>query len=393
MTLEKKRRVLAFTGIKSDYDLMSEIYRAINDSDAFELGLLVSGAHLSASFGSTVDLISQDGFPIIARIESLFDSDSRASRLKSASVLLQCCLSHVEAYKPDLILYAGDREDAVTAALVGTYLSIPTVHFFGGDHSLDGHVDNPVRHATSKLSTYHFVSHADHAKRLRALGESEERIFHIGSPALDKFVRTRWIDKGALLAEVGRCESGSYALVLFHPMPGEEERAGDHFLQVLDALKAEGVDAFIGCPNSDPGGRRILDAIESVSREPCLHFFRNLPRDLFVNLMRHASLMVGNSSAGILEAPSIPLATVNVGRRQVGRLATANVVFVDQDPEEIRSGIRKALSPEFQATLRHVTSPFGDGSSAKTAVQLLGRLDLESLTPKTEDPLQWVRKQ
>ena len=160
------KKILAITGIRSDYDLMSSLYKKLNADPAINLKLLVGGAHLSSKFGRTVDLINQDGLKILQTVESLLDSDSSASRIKSASIFLQGAIDCVSSWNPDLIIYAGDREETWIGAMLGNYLEIPTVHFYGGDHTSTGHLDNPVRHAVSKLSTVHAVTLELHRRRL-----------------------------------------------------------------------------------------------------------------------------------------------------------------------------------------------------------------------------------
>ncbi len=381
-------RILAFTGIRSDYDLMSGVFRALRDDPQFDISLIVSGAHLSPTYGLSVRNIEADEIPILCRIESLLDSNSSSGRLKSAAILLQGCLPIVEAHAPDLILYAGDREDVIVGALTGAYLRIPTVHFFSGDHASDANVDNPVRHAASKLSTFHFVTHPSHAQRLQRMGEPPERIRIVGNPALDRFVSTPPMTREELLASLSKTEWQRYALIIYHPILGEEEQAARHFEQVLSAVEESGLPAFVNYPNVDAGSREIIAAMERWQAHEGFTFFKNLSSEQFVNLMRHAEVLVGNSSAGILEAPLLPLAVVNVGSRQRGRLAADNVIFVDQDPDAIRQGIEQALSEEFQQRLRHVVSPYGRGDSVQKVINALRDLPAQQLLNKTEDPLQ-----
>lgn len=381
------RRILAFTGIRSDYDLMSGLYTRIHQDPSMTLGLIVAGAHLSDSFGYTVRHIEEDGLPILARIESLLDSNSRASRLKSAAILLQGCLNVVEYFRPDVIMFPGDREDVMVGALVGAYLGIPTVHFFGGDHAADGHVDNPLRHATTKLSTLHFVSAEQHKQRLLKLAEPEERIFVIGSPALDRFVSAPWIKKEALLAKMGRPDWDKYALVIHHPILGEATNPADELEAILQALRNQGIRAFVSYPNTDAGSRDLIRVIERHAQEEQFCFYRNLERNDFINLMRHAAFMAGNSSAGVIEAPLIPLGVVNVGARQRGRLAANNVLFVDAGLKEIEAGIQTVLDGAFQDRLKGLDSLYGRGDSVEKAFQLLKELEFQRYIRKTEDPL------
>lgn len=383
----RKIKVLGFTGIRSDYDLLSGLYRKLKNDADLHFKLIVSGAHLSATYGKTVRHIKKDGIPMLVKVESLVDSDSISSRLKSAALLILGCLPSVEAYAPDVILISGDREEAMSAALVGAYLRIPTVHFFGGDHASDGNVDNPVRHAISKLSSLHFVVHERHRKRLLRMGESRRRVFLIGNPAIDKFREESWIPKSALLKIMGRAKWARYVVMIFHPILGQEKMAADHFNQVLSVLRDQRFKVFVSYPNSDPGSREIISVIEAYRKNPDFVFYKNLDRLYFVNLLRHASFLIGNSSAGLLEAGAVPLGAVNVGLRQKGRLAGQNVVFVNQGVKSIRMGIRQVMSRNFHDRLRHLKSPFGDGYSVERAYKLLKEIDFGQYLLKQEDPL------
>jgi len=381
------KRIIGFTGIRSDYDLMSGLYKKIVSNKDLMLGLLVSGAHLSESFGYTVQYVENDKLPILAKIESLIDSNSPSSRIKSAAILMQCCIHSIAEFNPDVMMYAGDREDALVGAMIGAYLKIPTVHFFGGDHATDGNVDNPVRHAISKLSSLHFVSHESHVERLLKMGEPKRRIFNIGSPALDKYVNERLIERKDLLKALGRPDWRDYAIVIFHPILGQENKAGEYFEEILLVLKELQIPAFVSYPNVDAGNRLIIKIIEKYANDPQFMFYKNMERVKFINLMRYARFLIGNSSAGIMEAPIIPLGVINVGIRQKGRYAADNVVFTGESHNQIKKGVETVLSDEFKDMLKNIKSPYGDGKSVDKAYNLITSLDLESYKYKTEDPL------
>lgn len=380
-------KILTVTGCRSDYDLLSGLYQKIHQDPALELGLIVCGAHLAPSYGSTVNLIMKDGLPIIATIESLLDSNSRAGRIKSLAICLQDCIQAVEAFHPDVIMYQGDREEVMVGALLGAYMKIPTIHFLGGDHASDGSVDNPVRHAVSKLSSLHFVAHKTHRERLIRMGETERRIFVVGSPQLDKFRTTPLWDKKKVLQQLGRPMWDHYALLIYHPVYGQEDQAADQFEEILQALREERIRALVSHPNSDAGSRHVISVIRKYRGDENFCFYESVGRDLFVNMMRHAQFMIGNSSAGIYEAPMIPLAAINVGIRQKDRLAAENVLFVDHGVPSIRDGIRTVLHDSFQRRIRNVKSPYGDGTSIEKVHQLLRTIPFADYTLKHEDPL------
>ena len=212
-------KILALTSIRSDYDLLSPLYNLLDKDEGIDFKLLVSGAHLSKDFGHTIDQIVKDGFEILLEIETLIHSDTPKSRLKTASLLLQNSIDIVAKFTPDVLLYAGDREDVMVGALLGTYLNIPTIHFYGGDHEDDGHQDTYIRHATSKLSSLHFVSTFEHQQRLLALGESEKRIFNIGSISLDRLVDVK---KTPINDSFTKNIPKNFSLLIFHPILGED---------------------------------------------------------------------------------------------------------------------------------------------------------------------------
>lgn len=383
-------KVLAFTSIRSEYDLMSAVYTLLNDDPNIDLRLLVSGAHLSPAQGMTVRNIREDGMPILAEVETLISSDSAASRLKTASGLLGASIDLVNAFRPDVLLYAGDREDVLVAAMVGGFLGIPTVHFFGGDHAADGHIDNPVRHATSKLSSLHFVSVAEHRDRLTCLGEQAGRIHVIGSVALDKFVAEPRLSKAQCLSGIAakpHAEQAPLAIFIFHPVEEERAVAGNYIKHAVDALTEQGYHVLVGSPNTDPGNHEVLRVLDALAGQENVTFYKNASRNLFVNLFRHAGLIVGNSSAGILEAASIPVPAINIGLRQKGRMAGENVVFCDGDYESIRAAVATVSSASFLRSIKRMENPYGDGQSARRAYEMLRSIDYSLYLKKPEDPL------
>ncbi|MDP2143571.1 MAG: UDP-N-acetylglucosamine 2-epimerase [Gallionella sp.] len=383
------KKILAITTIRSDYDLMSGLYRLLDSDAEIELKLLVAGAHLSFTYGNTVDLIKKDGFGILAEIESLIDSDSQKARLKTASIMLQNAVDVVASWMPDLILYAGDREDVLVGGMLGTFLNIPTIHFFGGDHEKDGHADTVVRHATSKLSTFHVVSIDQHKQRLLKMGESANRIFVAGSIALDKFVshRSGTLEEARRLLPEGKKLDG-YAMVIYHPVDQERADAGVCFENILLALKKSGIPAIVSYPNSDPGNHLIIEKIAQYENDPAFWFYKNLNRETFLSLYKQARFLIGNSSSGILEAASIPLGAINVGLRQKGRYCGDNVLFCDNSKDDIEKSVSKLLSDVFQRNLAEIKNPYGDGNSCKKVYELIRTTDFSQLLKKTEDPLE-----
>jgi UDP-hydrolysing UDP-N-acetyl-D-glucosamine 2-epimerase len=387
-------KVLALTSIRSEYDLMSPLYSLLRDDPEIDFRLLVGGAHMSHSFGYGRQYIEDDGYEVLLDIESLVDSDSASSRLKSAANLLIGSIDIVRKFSPDLILYAGDREEVMIGALLGGYLSIPSVHFYGGDHATDGHIDNPIRHAVSKLSTSHFVIHDEHRKRLLAIGEPESRIFNIGSIALDKFVLENSVEGAEVVKKLAGIHSDiPCALVIYHPIDDESGMSDVIIGNIIESLASRGFFCFVGMPNTDPGNQKIVRKLNELNSDnEKIYLFSSLSRENFVALFKHVNLIVGNSSAGLLESASIPIPAVNVGMRQRGRLCGENVIFVGVERREIQGGIDRAISSDFREGISDMNNPYGSGHSALKAYSLIKETDFRSRLKKTEDPLNEMSK-
>lgn len=381
-------RILGISTIRADYDLMSGLYRQLADDIDIDFRLLVSGAHLSRRFGYGYTNISKDGFTILTTIESLIDGDTRTARAKTASILFQNSIDPIANFSPDLILCAGDREDTLMMAIISAYLRIPMLHFFGGDHVQDGHVDNPVRHAISKLATAHFVCTKRHADRLRAMGENPQRIFTIGSIALDRFLEHSPLPKDELIKQFPRMSNWQdYALVIFHPISNDDALPSDCLDHILKTLESREIKAFVGYPNTDPNNQAIISLVDSYNANINFIVFKNLERNIFLSIFKKARFIIGNSSAGILEAASVPIPAINVGLRQVGRDAPENVVFTGCSRCAIEEAIDKVTAPHFLQQVSGVANLYGDGKSVKRAYQLIKAVDFKSLVDKKEDPI------
>ena len=279
------KKILAFTSIRSDYDLMSPLYRLLHEDKDIDFKIIVSGAHLSHSFGYSIEQIRKDGFDILLEIETLLSSDTGLSRVKSASLLLQNSLETIAKFNPDLMIFAGDREDVIMYAMIGGYLNIPTIHVFSGDHTEDGYIDNPIRHATSKLSSAHFVTLKEHKKRLVRMGENPKRVFEIGNISLDKFISY----KPMLKSEIQKyfvINKGfeDFALMIFHPVTEEIEKVDEYFENILINLEQRNINTFVSYPNVDPGNQKLLKVIDKYKENKNFIFYKKIDTDIFVSI-------------------------------------------------------------------------------------------------------------
>ncbi len=382
------KKILAFTSIRSDYDLMSPLYKLLDDDINIDFKIIVSGAHLSHSFGYSIDQIKKDGFDILLEIETLLNSDTGLSRVKSASLLLQNSLETISKFSPDLMIYAGDREDVLMYAMIGGYLEIPTIHFYAGDHVEDGYIDNPIRHAASKLSSAHFVTLEDHKKRLIRMGEDPRRVHVTGNISLDKFVSFEPMTKDEIKEYFNlTVDLEEFAIMIFHPVTEELKNVDIYFESILRNLDDSKIKTFVSYPNVDPGNHKLLKIIEKYANNTNFIFYKNLDRKVFMSIYKHSKFIIGNSSSGICEAASLKIPAINVGLRQSGRYADENVIFCGTSYDEINISIQHALSDNFQVQLKTLKNSYGDGTSAIKAYQLIKSLDFKAMIAKAEDPL------
>jgi len=383
------KKILAFSSIRSDYDIMSPLYKLFHEDDEIDFKIIVSGAHLSHKFGYSVEQIRKDGFEILLEIETLLSSDTGLSRVKSASFLLQNSLETIAKFNPDLMIYAGDREDVLIYAMIGGYLNIPTIHVYAGDHVKDGYIDNPIRHATSKLSTAHFVALEEHKKRLVRMGEDKRRIFVIGNISLDKFVHFQPLTKSEI-KNYFKIQDGfdKFALMIFHPITEEIHNVDLYFENILRNLEERKINTFVSYPNVDPGNQKLLNVIDKYKKNKNFIFYKNLDRELFMSIYKHSLFIIGNSSSGICESASLKIPAINVGLRQTGRFADKNVIFCGTSYQDISNSIDRALSKEFLEKLKNLKNSYGDGNSARKAYEIIKTIDFKSMIVKAEDPLE-----
>ncbi len=367
------KKILGITGIRSDYDIMSSVFKAISVHPSLDLQLVVTGAHLSPSFGLTVNDILADGFYIADKIESLLSSDEASSRVKGLAIQLQGLVQSVSRIKPDLLLVLGDREESITTALTGAYMNIPVAHIAGGDRVV-GNVDDQVRHAVTRLAHLHFVTNTESKDRLLRMGEQPYRVFQVGNPGLDRLLSTPTMTSTELSNRLGfPIENDEpFILMIQHVISTEIDQAYEQMRCSLEALTEIGIKTVLIYPNSDAGSQQIIRAISEHEKEQFLHTVKNIPRLEFVNLFRRASCLLGNSSAGIMEAPLLKIPVVNVGNRQSGRLHAENVEFVPHDKKAIIQAIKRALfDTRYRTIVASCNNPYGDGKAAERIAQIL----------------------
>jgi GDP/UDP-N,N'-diacetylbacillosamine 2-epimerase (hydrolysing) len=377
------RTICVVTGTRADFGLLRGVIEGIAGHDALTLRLLVTGSHLSAAHGETWREIEDAGFTADAKIDLAIGDDSATG---IAASMARAVSGFADAYarlRPDVVVLLGDRYEILAAASAALVACIPVMHLHGGEVT-EGAIDDAMRHAITKLSHLHCVATQDAERRVRQLGEQPERVFRVGGLGVDAIRRLSLLSKEALEASLGFPFLARNLLVTFHPVTLE---AADSVQQV-DALLAalsecEDTRLVITLPNADAGNREIAQRLEAfVATHPQARLVASLGQLRYLSCMRLVDAVVGNSSSGLLEAPSLGVATIDIGDRQAGRPRASSVIHCAPTREAIRDALQRAYAPEFRATLASTRNPYGDGGAADRIVDLLATQDLDGLARK-----------
>lgn len=372
---DNKIKVLALTGIRSEYDLFYPLLNLLEHSEQFDVGVIVSGAHLTPLHHYSVKQIEQDGFRIAERLENYVNSDSTSSKVHSIGSLIQGLSLTLNREKPDLLLVLGDREEVIAGAMAGSYMRIPVVHLASGDATWTegGDVDEEVRFAASKLSHVFFTMTEAHSERIKKLGEEPWRCFTVGSGGLDRIRLVPNMTREALVEKVSSLTAEPFAVCIYHALSSyTEEQVTSELTHAIESALSQNLNVLLGSPNSDPGYQWVLNVFKKYQNHPKVHQYKHLPRTEFINVLRHAHLLIGNSSLGIHEAGYIGLPAINIGERQKGRLMDNNITFVEDDFEEIKIAVHKAAyNQEYRQGITKNKSIYGDGYMAEKAMKAL----------------------
>jgi GDP/UDP-N,N'-diacetylbacillosamine 2-epimerase (hydrolysing) len=375
-SVEMKRKILYITGTRADYGLMRSVLFEIEKNPDVDLELAVTGMHLMDEFGMTINDIEKDGFKF-HRINVTFEEDSKLSMVKFIGEFIKLLSQLVLTINPDIILLLGDRGEMLGGAIVGAYLSIPTAHLHGGE--ITSTVDEYARHAITKLVNIHFPSTEKSAERIIKMGESPENVFIVGAPGLDYPLNEKLVEPKIISARYNLNLSEPIILLVQHPTTLESKNSTLQARETLDALTELKKQTIIIYPNADAGGRKIIEIIKEYEHHPFIHTYKSIPSIDYLSLMKIASVIVGNSSSGIIEAPSFKLPAVNIGSRQEGRERASNVIDVNHDKEEIKKAITKAIyDKEFEKTLQNCENPYSDGKTGKIVSDILSNIKLDN---------------
>ncbi len=378
------RKICVFTGTRADYGLLQPLMRGIAETPGLELQVIASGMHLSPEFGNTYREIENDGFRIDARVEILLSSDTPVGIAKSTGLGLINYSETLSRLQPDLVVILGDRFEAFAMAASSVICRIPVAHLHGGELSF-GVIDEAFRHGISKMSHLHFTSTEEYRKRVIQLGEAPERVFNVGAIGVENIKSLPLLDRHTLENEINFDLGKGALLVTFHPATLEHNTTVHQFHELLMALQEfPELNIIFTKANADMDGRAINlmidDFVEQHPSNTCS--FTSMGQLKYLSAMRQVKAVVGNSSSGIIEAPSLKVPTVNIGDRQKGRIKATSVIDCEPTKAAVCKALELVLSPSFQETMVTVCNPYEKKGTTAAILKKLKEYDLNNILKK-----------
>ncbi len=381
------RKICFVTGARAEYGLLQWVLHEIKKDPDLELQIIATGMHLSPEFGQTYQAIEEDGFEIDEKVEMLLSSDTSVGVAKSMGLGTVGIADAFNRLDPDIALIPCDRYEALAAAQVALVAQIPIAHVYGGE-TTEGAFDEAIRHSITKMALLHYVTAEPHRKRVIQLGEVPSRVKNFGAPQLDHLNRLELLDRCEFESSIEFELRDPTFLITYHPTTLDEAPVEEELSELLEALdRFPDARLIFTKSNADTGGQIINTMIEDYAEvnSERARVYSSLGQCRYLSALHHVHAVVGNSSSGLIEAPAVPVPTVNIGDRQRGRLRTESVIDCQPESESIRVAIEEALSNDFQDKIKGVTSPYGDGRAAPRICQDLKEADLGSLSKSFYD--------
>jgi GDP/UDP-N,N'-diacetylbacillosamine 2-epimerase (hydrolysing) len=380
-----KRKICVVTGTRAEFGLMQILLRELQDDPEVDLQIIATGMHLSPEFNLTYRSIIDAGFNITKKIEVLLSSDSAVGISKSMGLAM---ISFSEAYsdlQPDVIVVLGDRFEIFGAVAAALICRIPVGHIHGGE-ATEGLIDESIRHSITKMSHLHFTASEKYRHRVIQLGEQPDRVFFTGTPGIDNIAQLELLSRLEFEDSIDfKLGEKNNILVTFHPVTLEKNSAERQFNEVLKALnELEDARVIFTMPNADTDGRIIMRQINQFvdNSKGKAKAFTSLGQVRYLSALKNMNLVLGNSSSGLIEAPSFRIPTVNVGDRQKGRIKADSVIDCEPNAKSIREAVHKALSAEFQHSIKSMVNPYGTAGASEKIKNILKSFPLEGILKK-----------
>jgi len=378
-----KKKICIVTGSRAEYGLLYWLIKEINLDQDFELQLIVTGMHLSSEFGLTYKEIEKE-FRINKKIDIKIASDTSLDISRSMSIAQTSFSKTYNEMKPDIIIILGDRYEIFSAAVAAMIARIPIAHIHGGE-TTEGAIDEAIRHSISKMSHVHFTAADEYSKRVIQLGEDPNKVFKVGGLGIESIKRLKLLSKKEFEKSINFKFNLKNILVAFHPVTLEKKTSKKQFHVLLKSIdKLENTNIIFTKTNSDIDGKIINLMIDEYTaknshKSKC---FKSLGQLNYLSALLHVDFIIGNSSSGLLEAPSFKIGTINIGDRQKGRIKAKSVIDCLPEKKNIKKSIRKVYSKEFQGILKNVKNPYGDGCASKKIAKLLKKIKLDKILKK-----------
>lgn len=367
-----KKQIGVLTTTRAEFGLLKPLILRLMNEDFCETRVLVTGTHLSPAFGNTYQEIKEAGIPIAEKIECITEGDSPQDISNNMAMAIVGFGKYFEKNKLDLLIVLGDRYEIMAVCISAMNARIPIAHIHGGE-ATEGSIDEAIRHSITKMSQLHFVSTITYRNRVIQMGEQPNRVFNVGALAVENTKNTDFLSRKELGKQLGIDLSGKYGVVTFHPITLEENSGLEQFEQLIKALdEFQEMSFIITKANADAGGRRINQWIDEYSKKRNnIVAVTSLGVKRYLSAVKESSVMVGNSSSGITEAPCLHIPTVNIGDRQKGRFMPDSVLCCEANKDAIVYTMKKALSDEFHKEVQSMGNPFGEGKTSKEIVEIL----------------------
>jgi len=373
-----RKKIAIITGSRSEFGILYWVIKEIENSKLLDGSLIVTGSHLAATHGMTINEIEAAGFNITSKVPMLLDGDSPEYNGYSMGVAIMGLTKELEKIKPDIVLLLGDRFEIFAAATASMIMQIPIAHIAGGETDIANCPDGNIRNAITKLAHIHFVSTELYADRIRSMGEEEKRIFNVGLPSLDH-IKDDLMTREELESSLQIKFKDKIMVGTYLPVVLRESESIIELKAIMESLKELNDTTIIfTLANADAGGRQINNIIKKYEKEnENLFVFQSLGKRRYLSLLNQSDAVIGNSSSGIIEAASFKLPVINVGVRQDGRIHQPNIINVKGDETEIINAIKKSLwDLDFRNQLKDIVNVFGDGTSSKKIVKVLENVEL-----------------
>lgn len=363
------KKIIVVTGTRAEYGLLKNVMKRIDEDEELDLCLIVTGTHLEEKFGNTYRFIEEDGFQIDYRIPMNLTGNTTRSVVKSMAMELAAFSEVMETVEADMMVLLGDRYEILIAAITAMMYKVPIAHIHGGEIT-EGAVDDSIRHSITKMSYLHFASTKEYADRICQMGENPAYVFSVGALGVENIRETKLLTREELVIKYGGIFENPYVMVTYHPVTIGEDDAEKQFKDILAVIRRHSEYNYcFTYANADMGGaviNALVDEFVKENKNACA--FASMGQNGYLSALRYCNFIVGNSSSGILEAPSFGIATINIGERQKGRIRAASVIDCSCSQEKIEGAFQRAASEAFQRICRSVDNPYAAKDTSERIV-------------------------